>query len=408
MLLPSRMTLVLLLTTFFIAVDAEGDFPVSSPETIDYVTAHADDDLPEHYAHLEQRGLALQRDGLHVEAIDTFRHMQALVHQALGVYAPLQAQSIEHVIRSHIAQRDYFAADKQQKFLYQVMSREHDVTDPKMFEARQRLADWYRDTYRYSEALKLYTESQRYLSLLDDKTLAKTRLFLAEAETLYLSGRCCASEALEQAIEHVTPVIDAESRRRLHLDYADALMLEKNTQAALAVYSQVAGASAAVMLGLGSAREIDAAREMSSTRYDPLREVIRQPFGGATRIGDTKPWLPATIGSPVSLCASEFATTYDKHAFADYALDVEIHVDVSGRAQQVSVQGNAPKELIQYVRTVAERSRYRPGFSADGAAEPSVVAFQQTFPSEREPVLADDLSGWSSLLARRTCALTMG
>lgn len=399
------MLLALLISIVFVASVARGEPHASVREPAGNVGGITGHDHPELYVHLEQRGLALQRDGSHAEAIDTFRHMQSLVHQELGVYSPLQAQSIQHIIRSHVLQRDYIAADKQQKFLYRVMAREYGDTGPEMSEARRRLADWYRDTYRYKEALKLYTESQRYLSLQGDKTLAKTSLFVAEAETLYLSGRCCASSALEQAIEHVTPITDAESRRRLHLDYADALMLESETQAALQVYRQVAGASAAVMLGLGSAREIDEARKRADLRYNPTVEVFQPRFTEAGVANSTKRRLPATIGSPVALCAAEFATIYDKHAFANYALDVEIHVDVSGRAQHVSVQGNAPKELIHYVRTVAKRSRYRPGFSADGAAEPSVVVFQQTFPSVSEPVLADNLSGWSSLLTRRTCAL---
>ena len=404
----NRATLVLLLTTMSIATQALGHPPTSVRETIDHMTATVGDDHPEFYLHLEQRGLALQRDGMHVEAIDNFRHMQSLVHQELGVYSPLQAQSIQHVIRSHVSQRDYFAADRQQKFLYHLMVRGHGATDPQMFKARRRLADWYKDTYRYNEALELYTESQHYLSVLDDKTLAKTSLFLAEAETLYLSGRCCASKALEQAIEHVTPITDAESQRKLHLDYADALMLESDTKAALQVYSRVVGASTAVMLGLASAQEIDEARKRAHPRYDPGVEVFQPPFSEAGWTGETQQLLPATIGSPVSLCAVDFVSIYDKHAFASYALDVEIHVNVSGRAEKVSVQGNAPKELIHYVRTVVKRSRYRPGFSADGAAEPSVVAFQQTFPSESELSLPDDLSGWSSLLARRTCALRVG
>jgi tetratricopeptide (TPR) repeat protein len=405
MLLPNRIFVALLLATSYIAKDAQGEPHVNALETVSHVIVAEGDDHPELYVHLEQVGLAYQRDGLHVEAIDTFRHMQSLVHQELGVYSPLQAQSIQHVIRSHVSQRDYFAADRQQKFLYHVMARGYEATEPEMFEARRRLADWYKDTYRYSEALKLYTESQHYLSLEDDKTLAQTSLFLAEAEALYLSGRCCASKALEQAIMHVTPITDAESRRRLRLDYADALMLESDTQAALQAYSQVVGASTAVMLGLGSAREIDEARKRASPRYDPSIEVFQVPSREAGWGSATKQPLPATIGSPVFLCASEFATIYDKHVFASYALDVEIHVDPSGRAQQVSVQGNAPIELIQYVRTVVKRSRYRPGFSADGTPEASIVAFQQTFPSENRSALADDLSGWSSLLARRTCAL---
>jgi hypothetical protein len=405
MLMPRQIFALLLLTMIFIAADAQSQSHRGLREAVDQASAAHGLSHAELYAPLEQLGLALQRDGEHAEAIDSFRLMQSLVHRELGVYSPQQAQSIQHLIRSQIAQRDYMAADLQQKFLYSIMTRGHEVTAPEMFAARRRLADWYRNTYRYDEALQLYGESRRYLSLQDDKTLAQTSLFLAEAETLYLSSRCCASAALEQAIEHVTVVTDDASRRRLRLDYADALMLESDTQAALPVYSQVVSASKPLLLGLRNAKEIEEVRKESRPGYNPAMEVFRPQSRESGWVSHKNQQLPATVGSPVTLCAAELATIYDKNDFASYVLDVEVYVDESGRAQQVNVHGNAPSLLRRYVSAVAKKSRYRPGFSAEGIAEPATVVFQQTFPSDNEQALSDDLSGWSSLLARRTCAL---
>jgi len=408
MLMLNQRFFVLLLMLMLTANDAQSESHVSLREAVDEASVLFGQGHYELYVPLEQLGLALQRDGLHAAAIDSFRRMQSLVHREAGVYSTLQAQSIEHIIRSQIAQQKFVAADQQQKFLYSIIVREHDGADPEMFAARRRLADWYRNTYRYDEALKLYGESHRYLSLQGDKTLAQTSLFLAEAETLYLSSRCCASGALKQAIEHVTAVTDFESKRRLRLDYADALMLESRTQAALRVYKQVASASEPLLLGLRNAKEIDEVRKKSRPGYNPATEIIQPARRESGWVSHNHQQLPVTVGSPVTLCASEFATIYDMKDFASYVLDVKVHVDESGRAQQVNVQGNAPSSLRRYVSAVAKRSRYRPRFREDGTAESAVLIFQQTFPGNEEEVLTDDLSGWSSLLARRTCALIDG
>ncbi|MFT4632482.1 MAG: tetratricopeptide (TPR) repeat protein [Candidatus Pseudothioglobus sp.] len=405
MLMPKQRFLVLASTLMLIAANAQSEMHSSLREAVDQVSAFYGQAHPELYAPLQQLGLALQRDGRHAAAIDSFRRMQSLVHREAGVYSTLQAQSIEHIIRSQVAQQQFVAADQQQKFLYSIMSREHASADPEMSAARRRLADWYRNTYRYDEALKLYEESHHYLSLQDDKTLAHTSLFLAEAETLHLSSRCCASGALKQAIEHVTATTDYESKRRLRLDYADALMLESDTQAALQAYKQVVSASKPLLLGLRNANEIDEVRKKSRPGYNPATEVFQPPLNENEWVNHKGQQLPATVGSPVTLCASEFAAIYDKGDFANYVLDVQVLVDKSGRAQQVNVQGNAPNSLRRYVSAVAKRSRYRPGFSEDGTSEPATVIFQQTFPDDNEQTLTDDLSGWNSLLVRRTCAL---
>ncbi|MFT7245781.1 MAG: hypothetical protein ACI82A_003152 [Candidatus Azotimanducaceae bacterium] len=366
------------------------------------------------YTSLRREGLALQVLGEHGQAIESFRHLQSVVHREHGVRSLLQAESIRDLTRSYIASGDLRNADQQQEFLYGLYKDAYTLDSMDMYEARSRLANWYRSTFKYKQALSLYAESRRYLDPAESSGAVLTgRMLRAEALTLVLAGHCCAIDKLREARALVARVhnngskttkITFEDLAKISLDLADAQMFERQSVDALKNYRAMGRAQEAVFLGLNKAREIRLASHRSRPGYDPHAQIIdgQQLNVGATKSVRSLP-LPASIGEPVSLCTVDLMAEYSRNRYAGYFLETVVDVDVNGSANEISMTGSAPVYLQRLMRIVLEKSRYRPKVNSEGVAVQSQMTFRQTFNSSDEHPLVNDISGWSSLLARRTC-----
>jgi hypothetical protein len=367
------------------------------------------------YTALRREGLALQVLGEHGQAIESFRHLQSRVHREHGVRSLLQAESIRDLTRSYIASGDLRNADRQQEFLYGIYKDGYSVDSTDMYEARSRLATWYRSTFRYKQALSLYAESRRYLDTAESSGAALTgRMLRDEALTFVLSGHCCAIDKLREARalaarldtnDSKIPRITLEDYAKISLDLADAQMFEGQSVDALKSYRAMGRAQEAVFLGLNKARDIGLATRRSRLGYDPHAQVIdgQQLNYGATKSVRSLP-VPASIGEPVSLCTVDLMAEYNRNRYAEYFLETVIDVDVNGNANEIRMTGSAPVYLQRLMRVVLEKSRYRPKVNSEGVAIQSQMTFRQTFNNSDEHPLANDISGWSSLLARRTCS----
>jgi tetratricopeptide (TPR) repeat protein len=366
------------------------------------------------YTSLRREGLALQVLGEHGQAIESFRHLQSLVHREHGVRSVLQAESIRDLTRSYIASGDLRNADRQQKFLYGIYKDSYSVGSTDMYEARSRLATWYRSTFRYKQALSLYAQSRRYLDTAESSGAVLTgRILRAEALTFVLSGHCCAIDKLREARALVSrvesngstiPRITFEDYAKISLELADAQMFEGQSVDALKNYSAIGRAQDAVFLGLNKARDLDLASRRSRADYDPHTRIIdgQQLNVGAAKSVRSLP-VPPSIGEPVSLCTVDLMADYSRNRYAGYYLDTVVDVGVNGSAAEISMTGSAPAYLQRLMRVVFEKSRYRPKVNSEGVAVLSQLTFRQTFNNSDERPLVDDIRGWSSLLARRTC-----
>ncbi|MFT6037983.1 MAG: hypothetical protein ACI9TP_000772 [Candidatus Azotimanducaceae bacterium] len=366
------------------------------------------------YTALRREGLALQVLGEHGQAIKSFRHLQSLVHREYGVRSLLQAESIRDLTRSYIASGDLRNADLQQKVLYGIYKDAYSVDSTDMHEARSRLATWYRSTFRYKQALNLYAESRRYLDTAESSGAALTvRMLRGEALTLVLSGHCCAIDKLREARALAArvdtngpkiPRINLEQYAKISLDLADAQMFKGQSVDALKNYLAMGRAQEAVFLGLSNARDLGLASHRSRPGYDPHTKIIdgQQLNFGVSKSVRPLP-VPASIGEPVSLCTAGLMADYNRNSYARYFLETVVDVDVNGRANEISMTGSAPAYLQRLMRVVLEKSRYRPKVNSEGVAVQSQMTFRQTFNNSNENPLVDNISGWSSLLARRTC-----
>lgn len=373
------------------------------------------------YAPLLRLGRDYQTAGQYERAIDIFRRMQNLVHQHDGVYSPLQTESVEFLIRTFIAAGQLEDADTQHLFLYGVAERNYEVHDVQMNVARLRLANWYRSTSRFRQALTLYEDARPIITTNGDN-LELVKLLRSEALTLYLAGRCCASRKLEVATEIAATDsnFDPQDKARVALEYADMLQLERQRMEAQSRYLAVQSVNALKedmsrprYLGVPNSRSVIEAIRKLGNAFVPSRSIMYvkpQPEGGdwlATLGIEKKEPLPVTIGKPVPMCSAtieDFISPKDRNSLAEYYADVTLQVDVKGRPHNITMDGNTPARLVRYLRAVLEESRYSPAIGSDGEVIEGNLVFRQTFAIEPSPSLPDNLSGWNALLTSQTCA----
>ena len=181
-------------------------------------------------------------------------------------------------------------------------------------------------------------------------------------------------------------------------------MFEGRNVDALQSYSAMGRAQEAVFLGLPKARDLALASHRARPEYDPHAQIIegQRLYPGTTKAVRALP-VPGSIGEPVSLCTVDLLADYSRNRYAEYFLETEVDVDVNGSASEIRMKGSAPVYLQRLMRVVLKKSRYRPEINAEGLAIQGHVTFRQTFNSSDDQPLADDIGGWSSLLARRTC-----
>lgn len=373
---------------------------------------------PALYPHLRQLGLRLQESGDYASSIQPFRHMQHLVHANSGVYSTLQSESVEHLIRSFVAMGDFQAAETQHRFLYDLTRRAHSAEDTEMLVARLRLADWYRSTARPKDALRLYGEARLILEREGADVFHLVRVLRSEALTLYVAGRCCASDKLERINDIVShhDAFDVQDKQRAAFEYLEMLIIEQKVHEAggrLAIVGTTypgAMVSEPKYLGLQNPRSVVKAIDSLKLVKPHMSIPGRDAGNDLILFKKEEAPLPAAIGTPVPICSAtikDYIRGDRREELNEYYVDVALNVDAQGRASNISLAGNTPSRLVRYLRAVLEQSRYKPAISTNGAMAEGVLTFRQTFTPDNSNGVADDLAGWNALMSSQSCMAAM-
>lgn len=356
------------------------------------------------YGPLRRLGLALLEEGSAEQAVDVFRRMQNLVHRSHGVYSPVQQESIELLIEAHLRLGEFDVADTQHRFLHSVAERNYEPDSVAMRKARWRLANWYRNTGRYDRASSLYEETRKQIESVPELVSEMVMLLRAEALTMYMAGRCCASEKLERALalSEQSADFDTQDRQHLALEYADMLMMERKSRRAGSVYATSVGQAVEDtvprFLGLYSPRKVVEIIDSIHVGSNAMAEVH---YLAQEETEDES--LPTVIGFPVTVCSSPIAHM-SQDDVAEFYIDVELEVDETGRARQVELDGEAPFTLFRYFRTVLLKSRYRPQIDENGNLTRGKLAFRERFGVDEGPRAFDDVGAWSAMMVSHACS----
>ncbi len=122
-------------------------------------------------------GLALQRNGAHGEAIETFKRGVHLTRINEGLYSDRQMAMLQGEIASHIAQGEYSVADERQRYLYRIQTQA--LTDVTRAQAFMHHARWQRKAY---EADLGDAPFSRLINMFSLHRLALTELVNVEGE----------------------------------------------------------------------------------------------------------------------------------------------------------------------------------------------------------------------------------
>jgi tetratricopeptide (TPR) repeat protein len=122
------------------------------------VGAYSKELVPE----LRQLGAALFADGQYPDAVENYRRAIHLLRVNEGLNTATQTGMVEQLIEAYFEMGDYIAADDQQAYLFRIRKANLSPSDPEMFAAVERLADWHRaaylgqlDRYRYPRIVDL-------------------------------------------------------------------------------------------------------------------------------------------------------------------------------------------------------------------------------------------------------------
>ena len=343
------------------------------------------------YEPLKELGELLDKTGRHEEAIEAFRRMQHLVHRHYGVHDEKQIESVDLMINSYAKLGDYTGIDKQQHFRYHVAQKAYDDPHPDLTTARIKIADWYRNTGRFTQALAWYEESLE--SATEMGPFAQVRVLRSEALTQFLSGKCCASEALLEALEIVSahPESGMEVSQSLE-DLINMLTLEqKRIETDIARHDEPPR-----YLGFADSRDVLKLMALKNT----------PDLGGELYVdfGEREPGEPAvaTVGYPIAMCGTTL-NQLTRSTVPD-SLSIELTVTDTGKPQNIEITGDVPIKLKRYLKESLQRGLFRSATDENGSTVSGTLKFTQSFQTHNEGVSSrDEVSTWSHMLVAQTC-----
>ncbi len=354
------------------------------------------------YQPLRQLGI-LQAKTDPEAAIDSFRRMQNLVHRHFGVLSDVQFESVDLLIGTYIRNGNLIKADTQQEFRFRVAKDAFEPSTKEYHYAGLKLADWYRNTMRYSLAGDLYEDAAAHFASRGSKD--QVRVLRAQALNEYLSGQCCAESKLSDALNIASASGVSEGTELLDLkkDVIDMRYLMSEGQQTALNDDHPLDLPAA-LLGYAGPRSFHAVNfEQHIGKVSPWTTVMlfekEEPAFGAP-----KEAKPIAVGSPIPFCTS----TYDSlvRNGDSYHLDIAVNVDAMGRPSTVSVEGDAPIGLVRLVKNSLREVVYRPAIEAGTAVDDGVVSFTQTFDAMSASFSSQNrVETWNRQLVAQSCQL---
>ena len=172
--------------------------------------------------------LYLDKDELE-SATDQLQLAQNIAHRNEGVYTPRQFEAITLLTQIALREKNYRAADTQQKFAFFVQSHHLDPQDPEILSTYSQMADWYMFTGRTRRARRLLEEGIEKATSLD---LDPLFLAIELSRARHLGGTCCVSKELLALVEGSSSS-DPDTLANAYLELADSYILARKEEIAI-------------------------------------------------------------------------------------------------------------------------------------------------------------------------------
>ena len=351
----------------------------------------------------------------YAEAVQSIQQLQAVIHRVYGVDSIQQADCLVWLIEAYSALNQFDSADQQQEFLFDLSVRTFDAQDPRLQVARLRLADWHQRSLRYQNALALYEEINEWAEQTpplhaDQQRELLLRSLQGEALTRYTAGFCCASNLLRRAHEIVSTSDQyaLEEKEMALRNYTHLLILERQQDKATSLLaSRLNGQSAIAPVMLGVSRPQDVFKAIARVTYqnaDP-RKTYYIPKNHTVIQNDPALAAPILLGYPMPLCGKNLLKMLkpsDRRRLADLYIDVKLHINNEGYADDIQMKGNVSVKARRYLKYSLKNSQFRPQISATGEIDSAQFEFRQRFTAP-EPSRARDVASWNRQLTSHAC-----
>jgi tetratricopeptide (TPR) repeat protein len=351
----------------------------------------------------------------YAEAVQSIQQLQAAIHRVYGVDSIQQADCLVWLIEAYSELNQLDSADQQQKFLFDLAVRTFDAQDPRLQVARLRLADWHQRSLRYQNALALYEKINVWAEQTpplhaDQQRELLLRSLQGEALTRYTAGFCCASNLLQRAHEIVSTSDQyvLEEKEMALRNYTHLLILERQQDKAISLLaSRLNGRSAIAPVLLGVSRPQDVLKAIQRVTYqsaDP-RKTYYIPKDHTVIQNEPALAVPILLGYPMPLCGRHLLKMLkpsDRRRLADLYIDVTLHINNEGYADDIQMKGNVSVKARRYLKYSLKNSQFRPQISATGEIDSAQFEFRQRFTAP-EPSRARDVASWNRQLTSHAC-----
>ena len=348
-------------------------------------------------------------NGNYDDAIQSLKNMQSLVHRHVGVYSPMQFESIDSLIGVYLITNNFKEANRLQLFRFDIAKRNFSSASRDMLQPLLIMANWNRRSknYRHSLArLELAMEIIRRHQLSTNNLIDALR---SQSLTLYLSGSCCADLPLREIVRLESSSGNEVGKTNAITLLTDMLFLMGRSESAIDFLNKTESKThntsqptrhAPVFLGFP--KQLDVYDSFLDTLYFPQKvarmevQFIKSP--------SPKPLKGSVVvGNPVPLCRQGINNLLGSTSkrLDQYFVDVKMEVTKTGHASGIKLNGNAPLKLRRYIKNVLKKAKYRPGRTDNKFAAKTTLAFHQTF----SPTKLDSGSNWGLVHYSHACSL---
>ncbi len=211
-------------------------------------------------------------------ATDAVQRAQNISHRNDGVYTPRQLALISMLTNMALADGDYDAANRQEKFRFFVTTHYLEKTDPEILFAFADMAEWYINTGQSRRARRLLKEAMTVADRLDRNPLP---LAILMNKARRLEGLNTNPRELVSVLESIEKS-DRDTLIDAYMEAADSLLISRKDQQAADYFRKATEMSA--LAGDSEPQPITIKRALKNPRVDQDLYRFEQNYFGRQRL----------------------------------------------------------------------------------------------------------------------------
>jgi tetratricopeptide (TPR) repeat protein len=364
-----------------------GDYVAAERDFKSALTLLADDGAvfsPRMIGPLQGLGLTYAAAGRHDAAVITLERALQISRHSAGLFNLEQLDLLEPLIDSNVALGRGRDADRHQAYAYQVAAHHYSLRDSRMIPALGKLARWYAQTRRFTEARELYAQVLTISAPEGERMLGATIMALrGTAETYRAAYRIGAEDPNAGISANGQPTLQADEK--YYLDDAGRAKLEAALKLIEAHRPPLPEARAVLLIELGDWALLAEKPNKAWPRYVEAWDMLATLDAGSSTPEQADSPRRNPLAYPAMLLyrrppSAEAYRDRPPEAVVEQAAVAEFTVTADGRVQQATViEGDAAKTYQRSLLRALTHAVYRPQFVDGKPVNTDKVRFRETF-----------------------------